>query len=136
MIDAIRDALYDKVKAANIPVPPDTDAPYVDIYDHVPQPAPDMPYMAIDDTSTEPFDTDSSNGLDTVTTIRIYSAYKGARQVSIILAALHSLLHHQALTVPGLTFVSMQVIGTELTRGSDGATREGECRVRVIVDDV
>lgn len=137
MNDAIRDALFDLLKAAAIPVPPASSGPpAVEIYDHVPQPRPAMPYIALDETSTEPFDTDTSNGLDTITVLRVFSSYKGARQVSVLLDRLHTLLHHKALTVTGATFVSMQVTGTENERDSDGATRTGVCRVRVIVDDI
>ncbi len=137
MNDAIRDALYDLLTAANIPVPPAVSGPpYVAVYDHVPQPQPALPYIAIDGTTAEPFDTDSSDGVDTVTELRVFSSYRGARQVSVILDRIRDLLHHQPLTVTGGTFVSMQVIATENERGSDGATREGIVRVRVIVDDI
>jgi hypothetical protein len=136
MIDAIRDALYDLLHAATINGI-GSPTPDVTVHTHVDQAAkPPLPYIVIEDTRGEPWDTDTSDGQDTETELLVVSNYRGSAEASYICDQLHALLHYQALTVTGATTVTMQVLAAEVRKGDDGATREGVVRVRVLVDDI
>jgi hypothetical protein len=126
MFEALRQALYTKLNTGGLGM---------SVYDHVPQPRPAVPYVAIGDTTTEPFDTDTSEGLDTVTEVRVFNEYKGSKASSATVDAIRALCHHQSLTIPGFTMVSMQVLDPDITRDDASGTREGLARIRVLIDE-
>jgi hypothetical protein len=102
MMDAVRDALYDRLVAAAL-TGWGSPGPSVAIADQVDQAAkPSLPYVVVEDSNQEPWDTDTSEGGDIVTDLRVYSSYRGTAEVAKILDQIRSLLHHEALTVTGV----------------------------------
>lgn len=131
---ALRLALYTALHGANLT---DADGTACGVFDEVSQKdKPPMPYLAFEDTTSEPWDTDTSNGAETVTDLRVFSNKRGAKNAAHVADQVHTLLHHQPLTVDGAQVVIVECLSVQLTRGDDGATREAVIRVRVLLDEI
>lgn len=133
MIQQLRTALYALLSGAGLK---DAQNTACGVYDHVPQPRPAMPYLAMEDTTSEPWNTDTSDGAETVTELRVFSDKRGAKNAAHIADQVYTLLQHQDLADIGATLVIMEVVSVQIERGDDGATREAVIRVRILVDDI
>lgn len=113
-----------------------TEAIAIPVLDHVPQDArPPMPYISVEDSTVEDWDTDTSDGAIITTEVVAFSSYAGSSEAAGISDQVRTLLHHATLSVSGGNVVLVTAEAGEIRRGSDGMTREGVTRVRVLIDD-
>ncbi len=134
MMQELRAALYTLLSGAGLK---DDTSTACGVFEHVSEATkPAMPYLVIEDTTSEPWDTDTSDGADTSTVLRVFHNKRGAKAVAHIQDQVASLLRERTLTVAGSTVVTVEAVAMETERGSDGATREGVIRVRVLLDDI
>ena len=104
------------------------------LYDAVPPSMPLMPYVTYGEMIKADFDTKTSNGHDVELTIHSWSSYRGKKETEDILQAIYNCLHRQPLTATGYTIMQMRVIAQQSFMDSDGLTRHGVARVRIIVE--
>ncbi len=102
------------------------------VHDQVPEDA-SFPYLAIGDDTAVDFGTKTEAGQELTLTLHAWSRAHGRREVKDILARIHALLHHQALTVTGFTHLLTRFEFTQTFRDRDGLTQHGIARYRVIV---
>lgn len=110
------------------------------IYDHVPQPLDgsnniDFPYITIGDDTNLAWDTDTEFGLESTITIHSWSRHRGRLQVKQIQDAVYESLHDKDLVVNDSHTVLCLYEFSESFLDSDGLTRHGVQRFRVIVED-
>lgn len=104
------------------------------IYDEPPADVKAMPYIHIGEFIGGRFDTKTSIGWDYEVALHVWSAHRGRAQAEAILGAIEDALHRQAMTVTGFSFVDMTVIQKTSFEDSDGLTRHGVARVRVVIE--
>lgn len=111
------------------------------VFDRVPQPTDagsdaDFPYITIGGDAVQPWDTDSSFGVDSRVTIHVWSRQRGRKETKEILDRVCAILHYQELIVPAGGFVFCLLEYTETFRDPDGLTNHGISRFRMIIDDL
>ena len=104
-------------------------------YDHVPQDSA-FPYIVIGDDTSVPFDTDNSVGTETTCTIHVWSRHLGRKQVKQIFGELYALLNRAEFPIIGGALVECQAEFEESFLDSDGLTRHGVMRFRLVVESV
>ena len=106
------------------------------VYDHVPQNAV-FPYVVIGEDAAAADDTDDTASADHVITIHTWAAYRGLKQVKQLQQYIYAALHRTTLTVNGVTGATeCSVESSDNFLDSDGLTRHGVQRVRVLIDGV
>ncbi len=102
------------------------------VYDDVPQGAA-FPYVVIGDDTSIAFDDDCGVGLESTTTIHVWSIHSGRAEVKSIMQLIYNRLHRQNLT--GLTdgyVVTMNAEYQDTFLDPDGITRHGVIRFRLL----
>jgi hypothetical protein len=127
---AIYDALAGEIMLGNAVVP---------VYDDVPQPVDGgvssaFPYVVIGDTTYAPWDTDTEQGAEATITIHTWSRYSGRREVMLIHDEIYRLLHRVDIQVDCSHTVGCDFEQSDSFLDSDGETRHGVTRYRLIVD--
>jgi hypothetical protein len=121
--EGIQTAIYNQLVGIGYPV-----------FDNVPQDT-GYPYIVIgDDTSVE-WDTDDSIGSESTITIHAWSRYRGRKEVKEMLRAIYSALHRAEFSVEGGYLVECGAEFQETFLESDGLTRHGVIRFRLLVDE-
>lgn len=105
------------------------------VYDHVPQVSA-FPYIVIGDDTSIGFDTDESVGSESTLTIHVWSQYRGKMQVKEILQEIYDKLNRADIAVSGCHLVECVAEFQETYLESDGLTRHGVIRFRLIVEDI
>ena len=105
------------------------------VYDHVPQVSA-FPYIVIGDDTSISFDTDESVGSESTLTIHVWSQYRGKMQVKEILQEIYDKLNRADIAVSGCHLVECVAEFQETYLESDGLTRHGVIRFRLIVEDI
>lgn len=123
MQEEIQAAIYAKVSAIGYPT-----------YDHVPQESA-FPYIVIGDDTSIPWDTDNSIGSETTCTIHVWSRHRGRKEVKEIFRTLYEALHRAEFPIIGGALIECQAEFEESFMDSDGLTRHGVIRFRLIVDE-
>lgn len=103
------------------------------IYDHVPQET-DFPYVSIGDTTSIEWDTDTSLGSEDTVTIHVWSRYRGRKETKEIQLELYNALHRHNLTISGATTVTCDWEFAESEVDTDGLTRHGITRFRLLIE--
>lgn len=93
-----------------------------------------FPYVVVGDTTAIPFDTHSTTGGEHTVTIHGWSRYRGSKEIKQIQDQIYSSLNRYALSVTGAQTVDCEVEYAESFMDSDGITRHGVSRARVILD--
>jgi len=112
------------------------------VYDHVQQPADAgditaFPYITIGSDSVQPWDTDSSLGVEARVTINVWSRERGRKQTKAILDQVRTVLHYKNLTVTGGGgFVYCLLEYSETFLDPDGLTMHGVARYNLVIDNV
>jgi len=119
----IQQAIYDALKVA-------TDVP---VFDHVPQDTP-YPYIVVGDDTSTPFDTDDSQGTEATCTIHAWSQYRGRKEAKALNQVIYDTLHRQTLAVNGAHPVECFQEFEQTLVESDGLTRHGISRFRIIIE--
>lgn len=104
------------------------------IYDHVPQNTV-YPYVSIGDDTSVAWDTDLDNGSETTLTIHVWSRMRGRREVKEVMQQIYAALHKTDLSIVGAHTVFCHFDFSESLLDSDGITRHGVIRFRIIVDN-
>lgn len=120
----IQQAVFDELSELDYPV-----------YDHVPQVSA-FPYIVIGDDTSIAFDTDESVGSESTLTIHVWSQYRGKMQVKEILQEIYDKLNRADIAVSGCHLVECVAEFQETYLESDGLTRHGVIRFRLIVEDI
>lgn len=103
------------------------------VYDHVPQDAV-FPYVAIGDTTSAEWDTDTSLGSEATATIHVWSRERGRMEAKEIQRELYNALHRHALSITGATTVTCDWEFAETELDTDGLTRHGITRFRLLIE--
>lgn len=106
----------------------------VKVYDDVPDNAVE-PFVRIGEMTAVPWDTDSSFGSEDTVTIHSWSVYRGAKEVKDIMSVIKAALHEQDLSAFGLKIVMVVLEYTEVIVESDGLTRHGVQRFRILMEE-
>lgn len=103
------------------------------VCDHVPAGAV-FPYIVIGDMSSRPLDTQRYQGRETTATIHSYSRAAGMKELKSIMIAVQEALHDVDFSVNDETLVLCQEISSDNFLDSDGETRHGVQRFRIITE--
>ena len=101
------------------------------VFDHVPQASP-FPYVAIGETTAQPFDTKTEVGMEQRLLVHTWSRYRGQKETKEIMAAIVGALDQAALSVGGHTLVLLRFEFATTTVDPDGLTRHGVQRFRAL----
>jgi len=104
------------------------------VFDNVPQDSA-FPYLVIgDDTSVE-WDADDFIGSDSTVTIHAWSQYRGRKEVKEMLRVVYNALHRAEFAIEGGALIECSAEFQQTFVESDGLTRHGVIRFRVLVED-
>lgn len=103
------------------------------IFDFVPQ-GTAFPYVAIGETVSHAFDTQSSSGNEMMVTLHVYSQARGGREAQVILARIREILHEADFAIASQILIFCRHAGAELAQDQDGVTRRGTSRFHLITE--
>lgn len=101
------------------------------IFDDVPE-NPVFPYVVIGESVADSDDATGTEGTDSTETIYVWSRQRGFKECKQIMSLIHDTLHQKTLTVAGRDTAHLFWNGSLTRRDSDGITRQGIVRIRVI----
>jgi hypothetical protein len=104
----------------------------INVYDNVPDNAP-TPYVVIGDDTFLEMDSDGSSGFEGTVTVHSWSIYRGRSQVKTIMGTIYNTLHRAELNIQGYTLVGCDCEFSETFLESDGVTRHGVQRFRILI---
>jgi plastocyanin/RNA-binding protein YhbY len=106
----------------------------VSVFDDVPENTA-YPYVVIGEETTSNSGTKTKDGVEHTLTIHVWSQYRGRREIKEIMQSVYEKLHNTAISVIGASLINIrQEFSTTLTE-TDGITRHGVMRFRVIIFD-
>jgi hypothetical protein len=122
---ALAEAVFAALDAAlDVPV---YDAPPVDAA---------LPYVVIGPIRTTPWRADGLAGQDHSLSVHVWSRYRGAKEVRVLMDAARAALEGADLTPAGHHLVLLSFAGAEDARAGDGVTRHGTLRFRALTEPV
>lgn len=130
ILEAVQVAIYAKLTADPAFANPPGANYLAAVYDQPPVSS-QFPYVTIGESVPTKWDAFGSPGREVLTTLHIWSRYKGFTQANAIVAALNRLLDRAALTLSGLQTVSCQYEDSDPMRDPDGITRHVVVRYRI-----
>lgn len=104
------------------------------VFDRVPE-GQAYPYVEIGEATEVPFRTLGRAGSDATITLHVWSRAGGFRETKQILSRLHELLDGKQLVAGMRSTVLMLLDDTRTLRDSDGLTRHGIARYRVVTQE-
>lgn len=107
--------------------------PVVPVLDEVLDNQP-LPYVRIGELTGTEWDTDNSLGRETTLTVHSWSEYRGMKELLEIMDKIKLALHNVNLVVTGEIFVLCFWEFSETMLDSDGLTRHGVQRFRLITE--
>lgn len=110
------------------------------VYGHVPQEGTALdagfPYVAIGDTTSTAFDTDTTTGYDLTVTIHSFSRGRSPLDALGIMGQVYNALHRYSLTVTGYNLIDCLWDDTaEVLQEPDGLTYHTVQRFRITIND-
>lgn len=120
----VQTAIYNALSGLSYPV-----------YDDVPQDT-QMPYIVIGDDTVSEDSTDGNIGFQVTITIHSWSNLEGRKQIKQIQGAIFNELNRQELTLNGYSFTGIEREFSQSFLESDGNTRHGVERYRLLADEV
>lgn len=130
MEEAVQRAVYSQLTAQ---------LPSVLVVDHVIQPEDTgkqrFPYVAIGDATVSEWDTDDASGGDVDVSLHIWSRERGGREVKQLQGLVYEALHRQEFPIDGYHLVTVDYQTSEIYLESDGATRHGISRFRILIHE-
>lgn len=106
----------------------------VSVFDDVPVNTA-YPYVVIGEETTSNNGTKTKDGLEHTLTIHAWSQYRGRREIKEIMKSVYENLHNTAISVSGATLVNIRQEFSTTLAETDGITRHGVMRFRVIIFD-
>ena len=125
----VQKALYDALVGSPVA------ALVTGIYDHVDQ-GTAFPYVVIGEDAAGEWDTDTEVGSDSLLTIHVWSREKGRLQTKEIQEGIYNALHRAELTIVDAIFYSLDWQFSDSFLDSDGETRHGVMRFRLLYDSL
>lgn len=112
----------------------------VGVYDHVPYepegaPNANYPLAVIGDATEDPWEVDDKQGAHITHVVRVWSRYKGSKQINELQSLVKSLIHRQAFTASGYRFIDALHEFSDVTTLPDGITRMGVVRFRLTLQE-
>lgn len=104
------------------------------IYDHVPQNS-DFPYVVLGEARAAAFDSMDSSGMDQVISLRVFSRYKGMKEVKDAMSAIYAALHDTDIQIDNHSLVLLRFEAGETRLEGDGQTRQGVMRFRIVTEE-
>lgn len=104
------------------------------VYDDVPDNTL-PPYITIGETTAADWDTDTTVGDEVTVTIHTWSMYRGYMELKNMMSAIKGLLHEQKLLAFGLNVVMVVQEFSQVMVESDGLTRHGVQRFRILMEE-
>lgn len=124
MIAVLQEAIFDTLDSALS----------CGVYDFVPDKTP-YPYVALGGETSIEFDTDDTNGFEKTLTLHTWSQYAGNLEVMTIMKGIYDALHGQEIYVSGWNVVSCLQAYSDVMTESDGLTRHGVQRFRILIHE-
>jgi len=121
--EGLQKAIYDALIAANIAGGR--------VYDDIPE-NPIFPYLLIGESVEQSDDGTGTSGSDSVETIHVWSRQRGFKETKNITGQIYDALHQKKLSVNGRDTAHTFWDGSLTRRDSDGITRQGIVRIRVV----
>ena len=114
-------------------------AAIVAVYDHVPQAAESednsaFPFVVIGRDVLSPMDTKTSNGIDAVCQVHIWTRHKGMKEAKQIHGLVYDVLHLGDLSISGANHIATRFVGDTFYDDPDGATRHAVMTFGVTYD--
>lgn len=111
------------------------------VYDYVPAVADGgndayFPYITFVEAANTNFDTDTTDGFETVFMIHVWSRKRAITETKKLMNAVYDSLHKHDLVVTGYNVLTLHLENSESMRGSDGLTNHGFLRFRTIAIEV
>tara|TARA_R110001592_G_scaffold335837_1_gene620845 strand:+ start:526 stop:1263 length:738 start_codon:yes stop_codon:yes gene_type:complete len=106
----------------------------VSVFDDVPEDT-SYPYVVIGEETTSNNGTKTKDGLEHTLTIHAWSQYRGRREIKEIMQSVYENLHNTAISVIGASLVNIRQEFSTTLAETDGITRHGVMRFRVVVYD-
>ena len=106
----------------------------VSVFDDVPENTA-YPYVVIGEETTSNNGTKTKDGLEHTLTIHAWSQYRGRREIKEIMKSVYENLHNTAISVTGASLVNIRQEFSTTLAETDGITRHGVMRFRVIIFD-
>lgn len=103
------------------------------VYDHVPQDTA-FPYVTIGEDIVSEWDTDDSEGFESLITIHQWSRYRGKKEVKTLQREIYDLLHKQDINPSGQSGINLMFESAEVTLDPDGLTYHGIMDFRYITE--
>jgi len=101
------------------------------VFDHVP-PSAAFPYLAFGETTAQPFDGKTEDGLDQALSLHTWSRARGLKETKTIMAAVAAALDDQTFSLNGHVLVLLRLAFAMTALDSDGLTRHGVQRFRAL----
>lgn len=91
------------------------------------------PYVVIGDDTSLPFNTAGGTGFESTLTIHSWSTYRGRKEIKNLMGEVFDSLDRADLTVSGYTVLGVDSEFDQTFLDSDGVTRHGVQRFRVLM---
>lgn len=104
------------------------------VFDHVPQNT-KYPYVVIGEDTGLQWDTDTSDGVNSTITVHVWSRERGRKETKEIMDIIHRVLHRSELNISTLTSVFCYWEFSESFMDTDGKTRHGVTRFRILAEE-
>lgn len=105
------------------------------IFEFVPNDAP-FPKIYIEDAGTQDWSTMTDNGLEAEIALHVGSRYNGTKEIREFFNVIHDTLHNAELSTPDVDPVLCQFVRSDMTLDTDGKTRHGIIRFRLLISEV
>jgi len=95
-----------------------------------------FPKIWIEDGGADDWSNKDDNGLEANITLHIGSRYEGTKEIRSLMDKCHAALHNQDLTLESGQSVLCQFDRHDMVIDSDGVTRHGVMRFRLLISEV
>ena len=102
------------------------------VFDDVPQDQA-KPYIVVGDDTLIEYDSDGNTGFECTITIHTWSDYQGMAQIKTMQGEIYNLLHRAEFSVIGYNLINCTFEFADSFLDSNGVTRHGVQRFRVIL---
>lgn len=92
----------------------------IPVYDHVPQDTA-APFVVVSDDLSRAVDTKTSNGVEHVVEVNLYSAQRGFGELKILMDSIYSTLQQEVLSVTGVHARPLRFDFSEVFAEPDGS---------------
>ncbi len=105
----------------------------IPVYDSVPQDTTNYPYVNIGDDTFTDFDGDDFTGFDGTLTVHTWSTADGRIEIKNLQGEIYDLLHRTNLVILGYNVITIDQVYADSFLETDGLTRHGVQRFRILL---